>query len=503
MWASERLVSNASDESEEGTLRVVLQDACNTAGNDTIGFAETRLVEIRIPLGSPLVIPEDCQGSVTLEGSSKVRTILDASDIPGTGSTPGDICILNIYSDNHTVRDFQFTDSSNGAGLCLFGKNNLAEENIFDENRYGVVISDAFQEDYPGMNGNGNELRANTIGPNDAVGVWVEASDVLIGGDSFDEDRNIIQYNEEGGILVVGNDTENVTITHNTVAGNGNGMNLDLNENGVTLNDLSDEDNGPNYLLNFADYFQAFPLVLSPAGEERYWAWGVSMSGTRVELYSISEDDLATGLGYGGGNSHYGDFDLSGMTYSVTPDVVALPTGQVMTTLTFDDEGNTSEYAMNIEVGFDADLDGIVDQYEQGDGTPSSGGSRDDNPDSDSDGLPDSAEDHNRNGIWDQELGETCAYNSDSDRDGLSDWAEVRGDGVYDEGFDTDPLDGDTDADGLADGAEDANQNGVWEGYLGETSPLLTDSDDDGDADNGDNCPVIYNPGQESWYCQS
>ena len=31
----------------------------------------------------------------------------------------------------------------------------------------------------------------------------------------------------------------------------------------------------------------------------------------------------------------------------------------------------------------------------------------------------------------------------------------------------------------------------------------LTDSDGDGIADNIDTCPTIYNPGQESWYCQS
>ena len=72
---------------------------------------------------------------------------------------------------------------------------------------------------------------------------------------------------------------------------------------------------------------------------------------------------------------------------------------------------------------------------------------------------------------------------------------------VYDKGRDTDPFKPDTDGDGLVDGDEDKNGNGIWDGYLKETSPLLVDSDGDGFGDVVDSCPSIANPGQDPWYC--
>jgi len=72
--------------------------------------------------------------------------------------------------------------------------------------------------------------------------------------------------------------------------------------------------------------------------------------------------------------------------------------------------------------------------------------------DSDSDGLPNSVEDSNGNGIVDP--GETDPLNPDTDNDGLLDGAEdSNGNGSVDPG-ETDPLDLDSDDDGLTDGYE-------------------------------------------------
>ncbi len=478
LYASDRLVTTDSDESEEGTLRVILQDACDTAGDDTITFDSTSLSEIRINLKSPLVIPQDCQGSVTIEGSSEVDTLLDASSLTG-GTDPGTLCTVDVYADNNTLKNFSIVNNSSGAGVCLFGRSNTLQQNRINTNKYGVVVSDAFKNEYSGMDGSSN----------------------IIGGTSFDTDKNIIQNNSAGGIFVLGSSATGVTITHNTISDNGNGMNIDLQGDGVTINDLSDEDEGPNHLLNFSDYFQGFPMVPATDGTERYWGWGVAMSGSHLELYQVSDLDLESGLSYGGGETWVGDLTMSNMTYQTDPTVLAFASGDVVTSLSFDDSNNTSEFSMNVNVGPDADMDGIVDNLETGNGSESSGGSSANNADSDGDGLPDSVEDRNRNGICDS--GETCAYNPDTDGDGISDWYETGGDGIYDEGVDSNPFEADSDTDGIPDVTEDANQNGIWEAYLGETSPLLTDSDGDGVADNLDTCPTIYNPGQESWYCQN
>ena len=118
----------------------------------------------------------------------------------------------------------------------------------------------------------------------------------------------------------------------------------------------------------------------------------------------------------------------------------------------------------------DTDNDGVVDALD---------------PDDDNDGLPDTVEDPNQNGV--QDSGETDPLNPDTDGDGLSDGIEdpnqnghqdfitVGGDIQLTE---TDPLNPDTDGDGISDGIEDTNQNGTQDS--GETSPLKADTDMDG-----------------------
>ncbi len=142
-------------------------------------------------------------------------------------------------------------------------------------------------------------------------------------------------------------------------------------------------------------------------------------------------------------------------------------------------------------------------------------------PDTDGDGIPDGIEDTNHNGI--QDKGETDPRKLDTDGDGISDGLEdfnqngIRDyihdrtgaivllkcgndnnvapcDCVADECLcidadcsnittkcrcEMDPLNRDTDEDGLIDGFEDANHNGIWEKWLGETNPLDADSDGD------------------------
>ncbi|MBF0107440.1 MAG: right-handed parallel beta-helix repeat-containing protein [Deltaproteobacteria bacterium] len=587
--AVERFVRISSDSNRSGTLRTVIRIACDNEGNDIIKIEP---FVSKIYLQKPLVIPHDCLGSITLMSINPVETILDASQFDEDSDAPGNVCTLNVYSDNNTIRGFTFLNNKSGAGICLFGKNNLVTQNKFGvsrttaraPNRYGIVVSRAFEEEYDGMDGAGNEIINNTINNNTLYGVFIEAvdtrisqntiqnngtcpeyveagdlianllnsdknrpifisplpskgpglksskplnvtggflkqisdtsetdttvnydeegagiiiakgsSNTLIGGEDFDTNKNTIRFNCGAGILVEADElnTQN-TITHNIISQNNRpNAGIDLGGDGLTPNDFLDADSGANTMLNTVDFMQAFPLVPSPEGFDRYWLWGIVQSGERLELYSSAEDSADRGETNGGAEEYITDVDVSEDTFELLPDDADLLFGDIITAMTFDELGNTSEFAQNIFVGKDTDLDGILDVFETQDASLTKAGTKPAESDSDGDGLPDAVEDRNRNGVWDRSLGETKAYSRDTDGDGISDFNETHGDGVYNAGIDTNPLRTDTDGDGLSDGTEDANHNGVWEGYLNETSPLYKDTDGDGYNDRIDRCPLL------------
>jgi len=584
--ATEYFAVNQTDDNSNGDIRPILEDACNRSGNDTITFLDSGTGEFKIKLTSPLVIPEDCNGTIAVKGIEETDIVLDGSKFTEGGDRISDSCIINIYSDNNAISQISLINNNLGAGICVFGKNNSVAANRIGvtlsgsngTNRYGLIISNIFKDTYNGMDGSSNSasdnliqentsygiyviadtanLVSNQIIGNGADGIWFSGSDGIIssneilanggcpsdtlfssqtddclssggiggagiyvadgsknttiGGETFEADKNTIEYNENGGIVVAGDATKKINISHNTISRNyGSTLGLDLGDDDVTANDTDDQDSGANKLLNHADYIQAFPLVPSPSGDDRYWAWGVAITGSDFEVYSVSEEDMDRDNLFAGGERYLADADFGGIlmhslfvqdihTFSLTPEENALQAGEGITLLTHDSTGNTSEFLMAAAVGEDSDLDGVLDDTENG---ISQDSSEADNSDSDGDSLSDGTEDINHNGIWDESQSETCAYKADSDDDGQPDWYETHGKATYTSGTDTDPLDPDTDNDGLSDGAEDNNHNGIYEIYLGETNPLIQDTDADGHLDGSDNCPSVYNPGQEAWYC--
>jgi hypothetical protein len=102
--------------------------------------------------------------------------------------------------------------------------------------------------------------------------------------------------------------------------------------------------------------------------------------------------------------------------------------------------------------------------------------------DTDGDGLVDDDDpDDDNDGVLDGDDADPLDPNSDSDNDGITDVIETGGDGSYDVGLDSNPLDQDTDDDGLLDNIEDTNKNGEVD--PGETDPAKSDSDGDGISD--------------------
>lgn len=544
-YAGVRYISNNTDNTEEGTLRVVLTAACDDAGDDTIEFAKTSLERITIELNSPLVIPDDCKGKVSLSGSLDAETVLSGTKLTAETSTPGDSCIFNVYADSNTIQNFTFADHADGAAVCFFGQSNILKNNLIGitsnaeihSNLYGVVLSDGFAGFYSGMDGSQSVLTGNTISYSLSDGVSIHAdnatltaniiqanggcpdediyasqyygcvssdavsgygvnvapgySNIFIGGDDYETSANVIQFNRDGGISVPDPSSQNITVTHNRLSRNYGALNLDINGDGMNLNDFLDADAGADGLLNYVDHIQFVKLMPQDAGI--YWVWGVSLDGEHIEIYQISAEDRSRGNLTGGGDEWFMDADVANMTFSHVTTAGELTNNAQLTVLNFDALGNTSEFSPNFIIGTDSDGDGVTDDLEYPNGI--------DDVDLDDDGLSDGEEDLNHDGLWQTELMETRPDLADTDGDGLSDYFELHGDASYEVGVDTHPLVADTDGDGLADGAEDKNYNGIIEVYLGETNPLMSDTDSDSVGDGTDTCPSVYNPYQEVSYC--
>ena len=320
----------------------------------------------------------------------------------------------------------------------------------------------------------------------------------LIGGDDFYLERNNIEFNRNGGVVLLGTkENQRNEVTHNVISRNYGELDWDVGGDGADHTDYDDLDKGPNSRFNSAWHFQVFPLVNGPQGQKRVWIWGMDHRASRIEVYGVKFSEPGEQI-HGGGHAWFTDvFPNDQNAFLIGPEDLPVSQGDGFTLLSFGRLGNTSEYSYNNWVLNDGDLDGMADDVEVG-GIDSSTRLL---ADTDRDGLPDVIEDHNRNGICEIELKETCASQADTDGDGLSDWAETHGDGRYDPGIDTNPFDPDTDGDGLFDGEEDANGNGIWDGHLYESSPLLTESDGDLINDGQDTCPGIFNPEQDEWLC--
>lgn len=573
-----------------GTLRTVIHDSCDQPGDDWIRFAdfdEDQFSTLTVMLQEPISIPKDCNGSVIIDGNPPLGAINPEPIISGErlsgagGRTPGDLCLLNVYSDNNTIRNLTFMGAKIGAAVCFFGRRNSAIENRFNKNikgdvkpnRYDIVVSEAFAPQFPQMTGEGNIITSNRSEASGRHSLWIEGRENIISNNTISlatecgsvvygignklidnsisasgnhgivlagkdaivfgnkilanggcpvaplasqpttcnvasvlggagiyvsktgdgaevghaelNQRNIIQYNISGGVVLENSaDILNIHIFHNTISKN-YGANIDLADDGISPNDLGDLDVGPNTLFNTAEHVQMFPLV-----EGRYWGWGLAFDATTAELAVTDSEEQQKKLNFGGAGTWITDFLVTNHTFEWLPGSPEVAAGMQLTPLVHYDK-NTSEYGLNIWAKPDADLDGIPDDLETQ--------SNPNDADTDQDGLPDAVEDRNRNGICDAD--ETCAYQADTDADGLSDWAETRGDGRFDAGVDSSPWVPDVDADGLLDGQEDKNNNGMWDGYLGESSPLIVDSDGDGFPDGQDNCPMVPNPQQEPWFC--
>ena len=215
-----------------------------------------------------------------------------------------------------------------GAQRNQIGGSSAGEGNlIVGNNASGVEIA--------GNGTSGQMVRGNTISGNGSDGLRLKsgAQQNTIGGNVAGA-RNVITGNAGAGIFVRDSTTVYNTLSRNLSYGNV-GLGIDLAPFGVTLNDPEDLDAGPNDLLNFPDFF---PTATQDQVQ------GSACSGCVIELYKASGPGNGQGLFFVTATNA----DVRGVFTFTHP---GLAYGTWASATATDHNGNTSEFATNVQVG--------------------------------------------------------------------------------------------------------------------------------------------------------
>lgn len=230
-------------------------------------------------------------------------TIIDGNYIASTAEN-------GIFIDGGSttiIRNNHFTNNGNAA----------CQPSIEVNSGDGIVIQSNLIENSGGLGIDAENvstpisINQNTITTSGIFGGGCLAG-ILLGDDDAAITGNIIHTNAGAGLELVGNGTGNL-ISQNSFYANGTAvpsLGIDLDQDGVTLNDSGDGDNGPNNLLNFPVI--EFATISGSNLTIRGWA----RPGATIELFvsDVSEGTASAGDNMMGFSSDYGE----GQTYFAT-----------------------------------------------------------------------------------------------------------------------------------------------------------------------------------------
>jgi len=240
--------------------------------------------------------------------------------------------------------------SNPSAGISVSGSGNIigglvaGAANVISGNRTGIEIggsiapgpvNNTVQANLIGLNALGTEALPNSLG-----GVSISSSNNIIGGDQNGA-ANKIAFNGGPGVVVFSG-TGN-SVRGNSIFSNGD-LGIDLENDGVTANDLNDVDDGANRRQNF-------PVIVSTTSG----AGTTSIQGTlnstpntafRVDFYSNAACD-SSGNGEGGLFMGSADVTTAGDGNATINGNLSYTqaAGRVVTATATDPLGNTSEFS--------------------------------------------------------------------------------------------------------------------------------------------------------------
>jgi len=227
-----------------------------------------------------------------------------------------------------------------GVALCN-AKDCLVKGNLISGNEIGVMVEHS--------NAEGNRIEENLIGtditgevplPNKEQGVYF-----TFGSNNNIVTRNRIAFNNNCGIIV-GSDSTRNTISRNLIFLN-DGLGIDLGFDGITYNDIDDVDSGANNLQNFPvlSYALATPGRLVVRGTIDT----PNPETIIIEFFAAEPGGDPSGNGEG---AVFLGTVRPNKKGKFTATLRALPAGTLITATATDADGNTSEFAKNIEAKF-------------------------------------------------------------------------------------------------------------------------------------------------------
>lgn len=317
------LVTNPND-SGQGSLRQALANANAQAGTDTIWFNLAGAGPYTIRPGSALPPITD-------------PVIVDGSSQPGFAGGP----LIELDGTNA---------GGAAAGLVITAGSSTVQGLVINRFADGIEIN----------GGNGNTIQGNYIGTdvagttlvgNGQHGVFVvDSSNNLIGGTTPGAE-NLIAGNGANGVTITGA-SQRDTVLGNRIYGNGS-LGIDLDNDGVTPNDIGGADSGANGLLNFPDIYSW--TIITPS----VIITGETRSGTTVEFFIADGDPSGHGEGptllaravegsAADSNGAVGAIDPSSNQFTFTLPVGSLTSGDQLTATATTSSGDSSEFSDNV-----------------------------------------------------------------------------------------------------------------------------------------------------------
>ncbi len=277
-----------------------------------------------------LSIYSNNNSAILANASGSVTILNNLIGVNALGNNSGDIRQAVTIADNTTASinsNYIATTTRNGVlingGISTTIQNNhiinngtsgSCFDNIRIQNGTGITIQNNLIEQASALGidsdlSTGNiTISENTIRQNGQNGAncvdtnSIENAGIRLIGNNSSISNNIINNNGGAGVILSGGNTSGNLISQNSIFANGNpdkALGIDLDGDGVTINDTSDSDNGPNELLNFP----IFETATISGNILKVTGW--SRPGTTLEIF-LTDIQLGTAT--------QGDNQLAGFT---------------------------------------------------------------------------------------------------------------------------------------------------------------------------------------------